>query len=578
MINNLLTEESESKILGICKDLVNSGEIVAACFYGPLVHGYADEKGDVNILLVIRSPQSVLKSRKERVNGISTLFLIVDQGTFEKDVETGWLGELIVENIIMPYKALLNEGYLWHQEVKAKKRLVSELVGNLVLEFPELSYDLLIKPEYFIFETVSRRSSLFPPMAYSFLNMLRKDLKEKNIESMMKGFNAALTELTEEGRIDFYNGFLKIKKDYIDAVKAKKPSLMNLFRSIRKESFRQILRAFPKTMLPPLKDQETYTALSINLKNFIEEPLFKLEDSKRYLFVPTPLGLVALSDKTTIEDFVKKAVPKGRATEMSVKKIGGVLNSVYLLTFHGEQRRQRTVVKLFKDWYGLKWFPLALWALGTRGFSVLGKSRLEKEYAINRLLFSQGIRVPEVLYVSPKERLIFEEFIEGWNLIDVLKKFAAQKIEADETRKIIRDVGRAIATVHKVGVALGDCKPENMVVTPKGEVCFLDLEQASRGGDQTWDIAEFLFYTGHYFPLFFSPEAAKMITTEFLEGYLEAEGNVEKVRKAGSARYIKVFSFFTPPHILIAILNTCKKILKSKSDRLQKNDQTLEGS
>ena len=576
MINNLLTEESESKILGICKDLVNSGEIVAACFYGPLVHGYADEKGDVNILLVIRSPQSVLKSRKERVNGISTLFLIVDQGTFEKDVETGWLGELIVENIIMPYKALLNEGYLWHQEVKAKKRLVSELVGNLVLEFPELSYDLLIKPEYFIFETVSRRSSLFPPMAYSFLNMLRKDLKEKNIESMMKGFNAALTELTEEGRIDFYNGFLKIKKDYIDAVKAKKPSLMNLFRSIRKESFRQILRAFPKTMLPPLKDQETYTALSINLKNFIEEPLFKLEDSKRYLFVPTPLGFVALSDKTTVKDFIEKAVPKGTATEMDVRKIGGVLNSVYLITFRGEHKKLRVVVKLFKDWYGLKWFPLALWAVGTREFSVLGKSRLEKEYAINKLLSSQGILVPEILYVSPKERLIFEEFVEGSNLVDILRRFGSQNIEVEETERIIRAVGRTIARVHEINVALGDCKPENIVITSKGDICFLDLEQASRDGDQAWDIAEFLFYSGHYFPLFSSLEDSKIITSAFVEGYLEGGGEIKNMRGVSSARYAKVFSFFTPPHVLITIANTYKNLLRTRSDRLRKNEQLCE--
>jgi len=352
----------------------------------------------------------------------------------------------------------------------------------------------------------------------------------------------------------------------------KKPVLIGLFRTIRKDVLRQIFKVFPRTMLVLRKDEEAYAASSMNLMNIVEEPLFKLEDSKRHLFVPTPLGLVALSDKTTIEDFVKKAVPKGRATEMNVKKIGGVLNSVYLLTFHGEQRKQKIVVKLFKDWYGLKWFPLALWAVGTRGFSVLGKSRLEKEYAINRLLHNQGIHVPEILYVSPKERLIFEEFIEGWNLVDILKRFASQEIDADEVRKTIRHVGRAIAAVHMIGVALGDCKPENMVVTPKGEVYFLDLEQASRGGDQAWDVAEFVFYSGHYFPLFISPEAAKMITSEFLEGYLEVGGRVENVRKAGSPRYVKVFSFFMPPHIMISILNACKKISEKERNSVRRND------
>lgn len=570
MIGDFLDEEARNRILKACEDLAESGEITAACVYGPRVHGYANERGDINVLLVTRSSRPVLKSCKKRVDDVSTSFLIVDQVTFEKDVQKGWLGELMVENIITPYQALINEGYLWHQEVKAKKRVVSELVGNLVLEFPELSYDLLIKPEYFIFEMMARMSSLFPPVAYSLLSMLSKDLKERNMEAMMKGFRSALTEMAEESQIEPCDGYVRIKKDYIDAIKTKRPRIMDIFRTLRKEAYRQIFRVFPKTMLPLLRDQETYTTLSLNFRNLIEEPLFKLEDSKRYLFVPTPLGFAALSDETTIEDFVKKAVPQGRATEMDVKKIGGVLNSVYLLTFHGEHRKQKVVVKLFKDWYGLKWFPLALWTLGTRGFSVLGKSRLEKEYAINRLLFVRGIRVPEILYVSPKERLIFEEFVEGRNLVDILKRFASQKIEVDEMRKIIRDVGRTIAKVHKIGVALGDSKPENIVIKPRGEVCFLDLEQASRGGDQKWDIAEFLFYSGHYFPLPSSLEASKTITNEFVQGYLEGEGDIENIKKAGSGRYVKVFSFFTPPHVLIAILNTCKKVLKNKSNRLEK--------
>ncbi|MBM4401381.1 MAG: hypothetical protein FJ045_05460, partial [Crenarchaeota archaeon] len=375
------------------------------------------------------------------MNDVSVSFLIVDQPAFERDVENSWLGGLIIENIVMPHEALINDGYLWRQEVKAKKRVVSELLGNLVLEFPELSYALFIKPEYFIFEAIERIALLFPPTTQGFLSMFGKNLKERNMKSMMRGFETALDELAEEGQIDFCEEYVRIKRDYIETIKMKRPRLVDLFRTIRKETLRQIFRAFPTTMPPLMKEEETSLQLPINLVSAIEEPFLKLEDSKRYLFVQTPLGFVALSDKTTIEDFVKKAVPKGGATEMDVKKIGGVLNSVYLLTFQGEKRKQRAVVKLFKDWYGLKWFPLALWTLGTREFSVLGKSRLEKEYAVNRLLSTHGIRVPEIIYVSPKERLLFEEFIEGQSLVDILKKFASQRMDPDEVKKVIRDAG-----------------------------------------------------------------------------------------------------------------------------------------
>jgi len=564
MKSKLLSDEVKDGLLDACKDVAESMEIVAACLYGPHVYGYADEKNDMNVLLIIRSTKQVLKSHKRRIRNVPVSILIIDQETFEKDVENGLLGELVVENIITPYKPLINDYYLRSQEVKAKKRIISELIDNLILEFPELSYDFYIKPEYFIYEMMTRMASLFPPITYSFLNMLREDLKEKNIKSMKKGIKAALTELVKEGKITLHcGGYVRIKKDYIEAVKAKKPNLIGLFRNVGKEAFRQIFMIFPKLMLSFLKDQKTYIGLTMNVRDFMEEPVFKLEDSKRYLFMPTPLGLVALSDETTIEGFIKKAVPKGKALGIDIKRIGGVLNSVYLLKFHGEEKEQRVIVKLFKDWYGLKWFPLALWTIGTRGFSVLGKSRLEKEYAINRFLSSHGIRVPKILYVSPKERLIFEEFVEGLNLIDVLKDFASKEMKNEKARRIIREVGRTLAKVHKVGVALGDCKPENIVVTADEKVYFLDFEQASRGGNQVWDIAEFLFYTGHYFPSISSLDAVKLITAEFINGYLEAGGSIENVRKSGSARYVKVFSFFTPPHVLITILNTCKRILKT---------------
>jgi hypothetical protein len=117
---------------------------------------------------------------------------------------------------------------------------------------------------------------------------------------------------------------------------------------------------------------------------------------------------------------------------------------------------------------------------------------------------------------------------------------------------------------------LGDCKPENFV-TENGQVFFLDLEQAARNGDKTWDIAEFLYYSGHYCPTLSSSNAASIIAKNFIEGYLEAGGKTENVKKAASPRYTKVFSVFTPPHIILAISNICQKLgnnqVKDKSEK-----------
>jgi hypothetical protein len=92
----------------------------------------------------------------------------------------------------------------------------------------------------------------------------------------------------------------------------------------------------------------------------------QLEDPTNYVLMPTPFGMVPLSDKTTIEEFVIKTVPGARGSEVETKEIGGALNSVYLLTILKDNEKHRVVVKKFKNWVGFKWFPLALWAIGTR--------------------------------------------------------------------------------------------------------------------------------------------------------------------------------------------------------------------
>jgi tRNA A-37 threonylcarbamoyl transferase component Bud32 len=243
-----------------------------------------------------------------------------------------------------------------------------------------------------------------------------------------------------------------------------------------------------------------------------------------------------------------------------LKNLGGVFNDVYLLTLTKNGEEQKFVVKRFRDWSNLKWLSITLWSLGTASFAVLGQSRLEKEYAINKFLHSKGFAVPKIFYISPQKRLIFQEFIEGKKLEETIKRtFSANKTTEDVA--LIKKAGQRIAETHSLGVSLGDCKPENFIVS-KDEIVLLDLEQASRDGDQAWDVAEFLYYSGHYSPTMFATSATDIIAKSFLEGYLEAGGKKETVKKAASARYTKVFSLFTPPHVLLAISNVCQKMGK----------------
>jgi tRNA A-37 threonylcarbamoyl transferase component Bud32 len=226
---------------------------------------------------------------------------------------------------------------------------------------------------------------------------------------------------------------------------------------------------------------------------------------------------------------------------------------------NGNERR--IVVKRFRDWSGVKWFPLTIWALGARSFAVQGRLRMERECAISELLRNEGFNVPKVLHVSHSKRLVYMEYIEGENFGTALKRIA----ESNETAKAVKDlatitrVGEIFARVHALNVALGDTKPENVIVDSANQVFILDFEQASRGGDAAWDIAEFLYYSGHYLPPIQNVGSSQEIAEAFIAGYLKAGGNSAVVRKAGAPKYTRVFSVFTMPSVIRTMSNTCKK-------------------
>jgi len=560
-VSHLLNEGLKENVFGLCKGIAGSRQIVAACFYGSWVCGYADEKSDVNVLLILDGFPFLLNTYFKAAGGVNGLILTVDRRAFERDVKQGWLGEFVAEKVTVPYEPLINGGYLQRQEVKMKKRIISELLENLVLEFPELSGEFLIKAEYFVYEVMMQRARLFPIITYTFLNMLRKDFRRKNVESMMEGYVKALNELAKESKIIFSNGYVKITRSHIDTIRRRKPRLPLFVRSVQRATLLHILSVLSKTISSFMQDQRIFMKAHRKVKP--EEPIFRLEDPKKYLLMPTSLGPVALSDKSTIEDFVRKTIPDGRALDMKIEEMGGVLNEVYLLTLRRDNSKQKIVVKKFRDWSSFKWFPLALWSLGTKAFAVLGTSRLEREYAINQFLHSQGFPVPKILYVSPQKRLIFEEFIEGESMMETIKRIVSSRDKAVKEAAIVKEVGRKIAGAHRLGVSLGDCKPENFIITKDGKTFFVDLEQAARNGNQAWDLAEFLYYSGHYVSPISSTKAASIVAKNFIEGYLEAGGRKETVKKAASARYVKVFSVFTPPHVTIAISNLCRKTGKN---------------
>jgi tRNA A-37 threonylcarbamoyl transferase component Bud32 len=163
------------------------------------------------------------------------------------------------------------------------------------------------------------------------------------------------------------------------------------------------------------------------------------------------------------------------------------------------------------------------------------------------------------------------EYIEGESLDNAMKRIVTSdsKVDVRKNLKIIERVGRKLAKTHCLGVALGDTKPENFLIGKHGEIYFMDFEQAARNGDKVWDLAEFLYYTGHEVPPLAEARKAERIAKTFIKGYLEGGGKAETVRKAGTTKYTKVFSVFTLPHIMLSFSSICRNVDKLRIEHGQ---------
>ena len=552
-------EKLIKQILDFSMHIAGANKVKAVCIYHSGILESAKEKTAIQTLLIIHNFQPKLMNYVKNIQGRNIVTLAVDEWVFERDVDRGFLGEALSWELILPYTPLINEAYFHIQEVKLKKRLVSELLENLVLDFPTLSQEFYIKPEYFMYQALLSRARLFPLMARDVSDFLGEGLKTGEAESALSGYREALKEMETEGSISCSDGYVKISEHFVSAAGTPRKRLLNLSKSLQRALFTSALGIFPKILSVLSESRESLFKLQRSDKDALARS--ELEAPEKYVFIRTVSGLAPLSGRLGIEATARKVLSMTNDEKIEVQTIGGILNDVFLIKASTKAGERKLVVKRFKDWSSFKWFPLALWSVGTKTFSILGRSRLARECSMNQFLHLNGFKVPRLLYVNSDERSVFMEYVSGETASKVIKRVAGSKAGTEQSKdlKTIESVGNKLAKVHAIGVALGDTKPDNFIIDERGEIWLMDFEQTSKGGDKVWDVAEFLYYAGHAIPPLAPTRTVEAITNAFITGYLEAGGQVETVRKAANPKYTKVFSVFTFPHVVLAISNVCKK-------------------
>jgi Kae1-associated kinase Bud32 len=104
--------------------------------------------------------------------------------------------------------------------------------------------------------------------------------------------------------------------------------------------------------------------------------------------------------------------------------------------------------------------------------SRLTRKRMTSEVKLTIKLHSIGVPVPAIWDVDFEEARIVMERIEGKQLYEILNN---EKTDVE----LLGKVGRAIRSLHRNAVTHGDLSTNNILITPKGEACLIDLGLAS---------------------------------------------------------------------------------------------------
>ncbi len=543
-----VSKDLAERILVACREVAKGREIISICIYGSQAGGYARKDSDYDVLLVMKEYPEVIRYYYRMVDDRQFAVLAVDQTALELDAAKGELGDFVAGRFLAPYTPVVNPEYLCHIEFIVKRRFSEEDLEDLIIEYGELSRGLIIRPEYLVLARMEKRSRAYPPLKYSYINMLREELREANMRVILAGYERAFTDLAASGMVRLEGENVVLVDSYVDKVLSYKilNRVVNLMDFSKRAFYSYLTHGKAGKVRLNVAAKELTSKIKREIQTAIDGQ--ELEDPKNHLYLKTEKGLISLNKKDALIEKIR-AVKGNR--EIDVRPLSGALNEVFLVTI-GEER---LVAKKFTDWYNLKWFALNIAAYGTKIFYLSGKARLSNEYVTNHLLAEKGIAVPEIVSVSLEDRMLVERYIRGQSILDVVLRAAKADGLTSEQRKYAFEVGRVLAMMHSLNITMGDCKPENFIAGGDGKIYALDLEQGERHGDKAWDVAEFLYFSGHFGTTL--TVGFQQFIREFIAGYASL-GEKKVLRSAAELRYAKVFLPWTPMPIIQGISTTLK--------------------
>ena len=521
-------------------------EATGAFICGPCVYGKPYDA--IDVVVICNGYSQGLRTRLLTSKEVEFRFLFVDNGLIESDIANGALGDFLTDKLLYPFLPILNEDYVRMLGQKVRTRIVEEEVRELVIDYGEMCRGLVAKPEFFALSRMRKRARIFVPSMSDYTKFLGPIVKDQNIAQLRADYRSVLS--VRKDLVAIEEDDVAILDAAVDKWLGARGSrqVVNILEQGRKAFYSYVARGRSLFLNLDLLAREIYDPFRLghNREASVPQP----EDPKNYLYLRTATGLTPVNAKTSVQDVISTIRP-GRP--ITISPLAGVLNEVFLVTSGSD----RFVAKRFTDWYGFKWFTLNLVSFGSKTFSVSGRARMGNEYGINRYLAKKRLNVPEIVHASVNDRILLETYVSGVSLEKVFMKAVNASALSTTDSKLFRTLGETLGRIHNVGVSVGDSKPENFMAK-ENSVYAVDLEQAGKKGDYAWDVAELLFYAGHYSANPTPVRGFTEATQSIIEGYLR-EGEPSNLKRAAGVKYAKVFSVWTPAPVLFEI----SKILRS---------------
>ena len=171
------------------------------------------------------------------------------------------------------------------------------------------------------------------------------------------------------------------------------------------------------------------------------------------------------------------------------------------------------------------------WSTFKHSFKVDPLFRLGTEYkALMYLRDELGLNTPTILVLDLERRILVTSQVEGKNMSHIIQNSLEKESTAGgENNFWIMTIGKQIAMIHSTKSALGNVKPNNVIINnsngSNGGIFFTDLEQFvfsddQHGSDPIWDIIQILCWSlrrTKNIPI------AKEIVREFFTGYFSCD-------------------------------------------------------